>query len=86
MTVQEITKVQELIYTTRVETVMAPDVIVLQPEMTMSEVKSLMRSRRITGAPVVEDGRILGIVSLSDVINAMEKAGWTRPSRKQPQM
>lgn len=79
MATQEITKVQELIYTTRVETVMAPDVIVLRPAMTMWEVKDLMRSRRITGAPVVEDDRILGIVSLSDVINAMEKGRMDTP-------
>lgn len=79
MATQEITKVQELIYTTRVETVMAPDVIVLRPAMTMWEVKDIMRSRRITGAPVVEDDRILGIVSLSDVINAMEKGRMDTP-------
>jgi hypothetical protein len=33
---QEITKVQELIYTTKVEAVMAPDVIVVSPTMSMN--------------------------------------------------
>jgi CBS domain-containing protein/anti-sigma regulatory factor (Ser/Thr protein kinase) len=79
MATQEITKVQELIYTTRVETVMAPDVIVLRPEMSMSEVKDLMQTRRITGAPVLEGDRILGIVSLSDVMDAMEKGRMNSP-------
>lgn len=79
MATQEITKVQELIYTTRVETVMAPDVIVLRAEMSMSEVKDLMRTRRITGAPVLEGDRILGIVSLSDVMDAMEKGRMNTP-------
>ncbi|MBI5249176.1 MAG: CBS domain-containing protein [Desulfomonile tiedjei] len=79
MTTQEITKVQELIYTTRVETVMAADVIVLKPEMSMSEVKNLMRSMRIAGAPVMDGDRILGMVSLSDVMDAMEKGRMDTP-------
>lgn len=79
MAPQEITKVQELIYTTRVETVMAADVIVLKPDMTMSEVKNLMRGRRIAGAPVMEGDRILGMVSLSDVMDAMENGRLDSP-------
>ncbi len=38
----------------------------------MSEVKNVMSSKRIAGAPVMEGDRILGMVSLSDVMNAME--------------
>jgi CBS domain-containing protein/anti-sigma regulatory factor (Ser/Thr protein kinase) len=72
MTRKEITKVQELIYTTRVETVMAPDVIVASPDMSLREAKNLMRDRRISGMPVVDDGRIVGMVSMSDVIRALE--------------
>jgi CBS domain-containing protein/anti-sigma regulatory factor (Ser/Thr protein kinase) len=79
MTIQEITKVQELIYTTRVETVMAADVIVLKPEMPMSEVKDIMTSKRIAGAPVMEGDRILGMVSLSDVMNAIESGRMDTP-------
>lgn len=69
----QITKVQELVYTTRVESVMAPDVVVLDPSMTMAEVKDVMQKKRISGAPVVEGDRILGIVSMTDVIAAMER-------------
>jgi CBS domain-containing protein/anti-sigma regulatory factor (Ser/Thr protein kinase) len=69
----EITKVQELIYTSRVESVMASDVLVLSPEISMIEAKEFLRGKRISGAPVVQDGRILGIVTMSDVIDSMEK-------------
>jgi CBS domain-containing protein/anti-sigma regulatory factor (Ser/Thr protein kinase) len=75
MTAQEITKVQELIYTTRVEAVMAPDVIVVEPAMTMEEAKKIFREKGVSGAPVMEDDRIAGIVSMSDVITAMEQGG-----------
>jgi CBS domain-containing protein/anti-sigma regulatory factor (Ser/Thr protein kinase) len=72
MTVQEITHVQELIYTTRVEQVMATNVVVLSPSMSVAEVKTLMQSKRISGAPVVEGERIVGIITMTDVIKAME--------------
>ncbi len=77
MTTPEITKVQELIYTTKVETVMAPNVVVVEPSMSMADVKELMRSKRITGAPVLDGDRIVGIVSMTDVIDAMEKGRLT---------
>jgi CBS domain-containing protein/anti-sigma regulatory factor (Ser/Thr protein kinase) len=68
MQVQEITKVQELIYTTRVETVMAANVVVVRPSMTMAQVKNLMQSKRISGAPVMDGDRMIGIISMSDVL------------------
>jgi CBS domain-containing protein/anti-sigma regulatory factor (Ser/Thr protein kinase) len=73
MTTPEITKVQELIYTTKVESVMAPNVVVVEPSMSMADVKELMRTKRITGVPVLDGDRIVGIVSMTDVIEAMEK-------------
>lgn len=78
---QEITKVQELIYTTRVETVMAPDVVVVSPTMTMDEVKNLMRAKRITGAPVMDGDTLVGIVSMSDILTAMETGRIDSPVR-----
>jgi CBS domain-containing protein/anti-sigma regulatory factor (Ser/Thr protein kinase) len=69
---EEITKVEELLYTTRVENVMAPNVITAHPDMSMSEIKTLMREKRITGVPIVENDQMVGIVSISDVIRALE--------------
>jgi CBS domain-containing protein/anti-sigma regulatory factor (Ser/Thr protein kinase) len=71
MAAEEITKVQELIYTTRVDAVMARDVIVTTPNATMAEVKDLLRQKRISGVPVVENGRMVGLVSMSDVMDAV---------------
>jgi CBS domain-containing protein/anti-sigma regulatory factor (Ser/Thr protein kinase) len=72
MDTQEITKVQELIYTTRVEQVMAPDVIVVDPDMTVAQVKRILTDKHVTGAPVVEGDRILGMIAVSDILEAME--------------
>lgn len=73
MSTQEITKVQELIYTTRVETVMATNVVVLHPSMTVADVRRLMREKRISGAPVMDGDKMIGIVSMTDVLDVTEK-------------
>jgi CBS domain-containing protein/anti-sigma regulatory factor (Ser/Thr protein kinase) len=73
MSTQEITKVQELIYTTRVESVMASNVIAIDQSLTMSQVKDLMRDKHISGAPVVNEKQVIGIVTISDVIRSMEE-------------
>ena len=72
MEAEEITKVQELIYTTKVENVMARDVIVISPDASMSEVKALMRAKRVSGLPVMDGDNMVGVISMSDLMNAVE--------------
>ena len=79
MSDHQITKVQELIYTTRVEQVMAQDVIVLEPSMSMADGKTLMQKKRISGAPVVDGQKIVGIVTMTDVLVAMENGTIQQP-------
>ena len=69
---EEITKVQELIYTTKVETVMAKNVEVISADTTMAEAKKFMQEKRISGVPVMDGERMVGIVSMSDVIECLE--------------
>jgi anti-sigma regulatory factor (Ser/Thr protein kinase)/predicted transcriptional regulator len=40
--------------------------------MSLAEAKALMQKRRISGAPVVDGSRIIGIVTMTDVLVAME--------------
>ena len=79
MTVQTITKVQELMHTTRVEDVMARNVIIISPTMTVSEVKTLMLDKHISGAPVVTEGHIVGMLTMTDILRAMEKGRLHEP-------
>nr|MDA8217831.1 CBS domain-containing protein [Dehalococcoidales bacterium] len=60
----EFTRVHELVYELRIEQVMTPNVLTLKPSNTMREAKELFRVNRISGAPVLNNGRILGIVSI----------------------
>jgi CBS domain-containing protein/anti-sigma regulatory factor (Ser/Thr protein kinase) len=73
--VPEVTKVQELVYELKIEDVMKRDVITVSPAATMRELKELLRLRRISGVPVLDQGRLVGIISLEDLIKALEEGG-----------
>jgi len=53
-----------------VEDVMAMNVVTLPPDETIDEAARLMRRERIGAVPVVERGRVVGIVTRSDVLDA----------------
>ena len=68
----EFTKVQELVYELKIADVMAKEVITISPEIPMREVKEIMRINRISGAPIVQDHKLVGIISIEDIIKALE--------------
>ena len=47
--------------------VMTTDLVTCTPETDMEEIAEIMRSRRIRHVPVVEDGTLLGVISIGDV-------------------
>ena len=65
---RKITKTQELVYEMKVDQVMTRDVVTIRPETPMSRLREVFREKRISGAPVVEDDRLVGIISLEDFI------------------
>jgi len=57
---------------TRVAEVMTRDVVTCTPDTPQSELRELMRSRRIRHVPVTDDsGHLVGLVSIGD-LNAVE--------------
>jgi CBS domain-containing protein/anti-sigma regulatory factor (Ser/Thr protein kinase) len=68
---KEVTKLQELTYELKVEDAMTREVVAVAPQATMAEVREMLRIHRISGTPVLEDERLVGIVSLEDLINAL---------------
>lgn len=65
---RKITKTQELVYEMKVDQVMTRDIVTVRPDTPMSGLRDVFRDRRISGAPVVEDGHLVGIISLEDYI------------------
>jgi len=52
----------------RVRDVMTTDVATVAPDTELREVAALLVQKRISGAPVVEGGRVIGVVSERDIL------------------
>ena len=66
---KQIHKVQELVYELKIRDAAVTDVLTVLPDTMMGELRSILRSSKITAAPVIQDGELLGIVSVEDYIN-----------------
>lgn len=56
----------------KVKDVMNPDVVVCSPEDTIGDVARLLKQNNISGLPVIEDGKVVGIVSEGDLLKLLE--------------
>jgi len=72
---RQITRIQELVYVLRVGDVMKKEVIEVAPSTPMGELRAVLRDNRISGAPVVEDGQLVGIISIEDFIGWLADGG-----------
>lgn len=62
-----------------VSDVMSRDVVIVGPEATLRRAAGIMRGRAVGCLPVVSDGRLVGIVTTSDLLTALAK-GDTHPA------
>lgn len=72
MTPAEVQKIQELVYELKIGDIMTRRLFTVTPATTMREAKGLLRDHRISGLPVLLDSHLAGIVSIQDVIHALE--------------
>lgn len=56
---------------TRVGEVMTSDLITVTPETTVADCMNLMTDHRIRHLPVLEDGKLVGVISIGDVVKAI---------------
>jgi CBS domain-containing protein/anti-sigma regulatory factor (Ser/Thr protein kinase) len=66
-----VTKTQEMAYEITVGEVMSTTIVSVRPDQTMAELSLLLRDNRISGTPVVENGKLVGMVSIADLVNAL---------------
>ena len=69
----ELTRVQELVYELKIEQVMTKNVITVTPDCTIRELKEILRVKRISGVPVVEGDKLVGIISIEGLIKSLER-------------
>ncbi|HAZ64479.1 MAG TPA: histidine kinase [Armatimonadetes bacterium] len=68
----EFSFVQELIHKLKTFQAMREEVVTATTSCTLRDVQGMMRQHRISGVPVVEDEHLLGIVTIEDILRALE--------------
>ena len=55
----------------KVKDVMNPDVVFCKPDDTVREAAKILKDNNISGAPVLDDGQLVGIVSEGDLLELL---------------
>jgi CBS domain-containing protein/anti-sigma regulatory factor (Ser/Thr protein kinase) len=66
--ISNLTKIQELVYELKVGDACMTDLITTTPNITMNKLRIILRKNRISGVPVVDEGKLVGIISIEDFI------------------
>ncbi|MDR2313164.1 MAG: CBS domain-containing protein [Spirochaetaceae bacterium] len=65
--------VLDLIYQLKIKDVMTTAVITAAKTDTLRHIQAMMRENYITGIPITEDNKLLGLVSIDDIVTALDK-------------
>jgi CBS domain-containing protein/anti-sigma regulatory factor (Ser/Thr protein kinase) len=68
-------KTVELLFELKIADVMMRDIITIGPKDKMSVLKRTLREHRISGVPVVNDGALVGLISIEDLIKWLSDGG-----------
>jgi CBS domain-containing protein/anti-sigma regulatory factor (Ser/Thr protein kinase) len=71
---EDITRAEELAYELKVGEVMTTNPLTVSEDMRMDEVLEMFRTQRISGAPVLQNGKLAGVISMEDLINCLRKS------------
>jgi CBS domain-containing protein len=64
--------VLELIFRLKIKDVMTTELLTARPSSCLREVQKIMKENGITGVPITEGSRLLGMVSMDDVLRALD--------------
>ena len=53
-----------------VEEIMSPEILCIDPEQNISVTQAIMTKKRIRHLPVLDNGELVGLVSIGDIVNA----------------
>jgi CBS domain-containing protein/anti-sigma regulatory factor (Ser/Thr protein kinase) len=81
-TVDSPSVVLELIYQLKVKDVMTTSIITANKTQTLRHIQALMKENYITGIPIVEDKKVVGLVSIDDIVTALDKGYIDGPVEK----
>jgi CBS domain-containing protein/anti-sigma regulatory factor (Ser/Thr protein kinase) len=68
---ESITRTEELAYELRIHEVMTENVHCLPPDIKLEEALDIFQKERFSGAPVIANGNLVGLISIEDLIRAL---------------
>ena len=68
----EINRVEELSYDLKIHEVMSKNLQTASPDISLSDVLKILRINRISGVPVVQDEKLVGVISIEDIVRALQ--------------
>ena len=71
ITDRDLRRLTGMLDATKVKDAMTENVITVTPTTPINEAARLLRQRKIGGLPVVEDGRLAGMITVTDVLEAL---------------
>ena len=71
---------QVLIYELRVRDAMTRPPVTGAPDDSLRTIQHLMKSHRISGVPILQNGAPVGLVSIEDIINALDQGHVNDPA------
>jgi anti-sigma regulatory factor (Ser/Thr protein kinase)/CBS domain-containing protein len=75
------TVILDLIYRLKVKDVMYKELTCASMSSTLREIQHLMKKEKITGVPIVQGKRLIGLVSMDDIIQALDKGYIEEPCK-----
>ena len=79
---RKISVAQILVYELRVRDAMSRPPITAQPTDSLRSIQQLMKLHKISGVPIRSNGTVLGLVSLEDIITALDEGHIDDPADK----
>jgi CBS domain-containing protein/anti-sigma regulatory factor (Ser/Thr protein kinase) len=70
--IREFSLIHELVYQLKVRDAMTRNLYMVGPRDSMRLAQQVLREKRISGLPVVDNNRLLGIISVEDIIRALD--------------
>lgn len=74
ITDRDLRRLSGMLDATRVKDAMTETVITVNPDTPIQEAARLLRQRKIGGLPVVEDGKLTGMITVTDVLEALTES------------
>jgi CBS domain-containing protein/anti-sigma regulatory factor (Ser/Thr protein kinase) len=79
---RKISVAQILVYELRVRDAMSQPPITAAPTDSLRTIQLMMKKHRFSGVPITRDGELLGLVSIEDIVNALDEGHINDPAEK----